>query len=187
MGADLKGANWLSKESAIVAADGLVILEHGGAKDRTRKILFDRVESVLVWKTLPWLRMLLFAVILGVPGTLLLLLVRDKVPSTIGAVVLGICVVIEAWYLYARKATIRVHRGGQNRDFVAITWPGRLRRVLGRMRQNIEAVQGQAAQRAEQREAERREAEAARLAEAAEPPPVEEPTDGPPPAETPPE
>jgi hypothetical protein len=166
MAVDLVGTSWLRKLSVLVMDDCLVLLESVGQRDRIRRVLFERLESLVVWKTLPWVRMLLAAVLLGAVAASLISF-GDGV-AIAGQVILGVLVLIEGKYLYDRKTRIRIRYAGEDRDIVVILRPGKLRRVLDRLRANAEATQEQAIQRAEEREADR-----ARLP-AEEPPP--EPT-----------
>lgn len=171
MPGDLTAASWFRRQCILVGGDALVLLESSsGSKDRMRKILFDRVESIVTWKTIPWGRMALFALLLGLPG--FLLLGAGEVPAIVGYILCGICLFVEARYLYDRKTTLRIRRAGEDRDIVVIVRPGKLDHVLGRVRDRIEATQAQAMRRAEEREAERVEAASAPPPGGAEEPPA---------------
>ncbi|MFP4055239.1 MAG: hypothetical protein ACLF0G_00040 [Candidatus Brocadiia bacterium] len=158
MAADLAGARPLRRESLLVEGDCLIVLEHsGGGRDRLRRILFDRVESLLVWRTLPWVRMLGVALLLGVPAAPFLLV--PEAPAAVGWVILGCLLVAEGRYVYDRKTHIRVCRAGVARDFATVTRPGKVRRVIGTLRANIDAAQAEAHRRAAEQAAEAQEPE----------------------------
>jgi len=153
MAADLTIAGWTRRQSVLLMDDHVVVLENEGYTDRVHRIFFDGIRSLVIWKTWPWGRMLLFACLTGVPGYLLFTL--DEVGQVIGGIFLAVFAIVELRYLLYRKTTIRLQDGPRSRDFVVITRPGKIRETVDRLRTRIEAVQEQEIRRAAEREAER--------------------------------
>ena len=155
MPADLNVVSLFSRSSLLIDNDSLIKLEHQHTSDRIRKILLDRVERVLVWSVVPWGRIFLVLLFLGVPGILLFTL-GEQSSNVAGTILVGILALILFRYLHSRKTIIQVHRGGIIHEFRVITSPARIGRFLTRLKANTEATQEAAAARAEARLAERR-------------------------------
>lgn len=149
MAVDLKAGGVIRVQSLIVNDDHLVILERDGYKDRIRKTLFDRVDSIVTWKTLPWGRMLFFLFLLGGPAVPMAIADADLLPFAV--VLFVILAIIEARYLLYMKTWLCITRAGTSRIFSMVVRPGRFRTVLDRMRANIVATQRKEAERARQR------------------------------------
>jgi hypothetical protein len=142
MAVDLKTNGFFGGTSIIVAPDCMIKLEHGGTKDRIRKVLFDRVEQVIVWRRVPVVRVVIVSVLLGLPG-LLLLLVQETALTVFALLLLVITGAALAYYLYCRKTTIRIVRAGRFEEVTGVFWPSRVSRLLEMMRVNIRATQAQ--------------------------------------------
>ncbi|MDH5639262.1 MAG: hypothetical protein OEZ04_12315, partial [Nitrospinota bacterium] len=65
MAADLTIPGTTGRKSFLLMDDALVMLEHGGMRDRVTKILYEHIETILVWKKMPWIKIILTAVFLG--------------------------------------------------------------------------------------------------------------------------
>ena len=136
MAADLSFARLTHYESMLIGNEGLIVLTSGSFRDRMSTILFDRVESVLIWKTVPWSR-LFFSVLFALLGGFLLL-----TPAYVGGwIVLGTATIAIVRYLYCHKTTIRITRAGKSRDFVGILRPGKVLDFAIRLRHAIEQAQ----------------------------------------------
>src|SRR5439155_8016911 len=103
-------------------------LEHSSNKDRVRRILFNRVEALIVWRQWPAVRMTLVAFFLGFPG-LLLLLPRETATTVISVFLLVLAGGILTFYTYCRKTTIGIYRAGRVEDITGIFWPAKVRRL----------------------------------------------------------
>lgn len=144
MAADLKLRNLFSSNSIVLLDDHLVELEHGHTSDRVRRVLYDRIESVIHWRVQPLGRMIAFGLVFGIPG-MLAIMSSDSVWGTMGVILLAITVILEARYLYTGKASVRILRAGRTFEINGIVSPRKLRRLLDRLRLDIERVQQQAA------------------------------------------
>jgi hypothetical protein len=141
MAVDLATHTLFQRQSLVLDTDSLVKLEHEWSRDRLRKILFDRVDHLVVWRVIPWVRVLLATLIFGLPGFLMMLLASDPVPTVVGAILLVIALVIDARYLYCRKTTLRIVRAGKTEDITGICRPAKVRRLVQAMVRNIHTVQ----------------------------------------------
>lgn len=140
MSVDLRSNTLFSRASLLLMDDCLIKLEHGRTKDRVRRYSFDRIESVVIYRQIPWVRLIICAVVLLLPGFLLLL--AGETSETVTGIVLMACAVfLIVWYLYCRKTTIRVVRAGQQYEVAGIFRPGRFRRFRDRLIGGINAVQ----------------------------------------------
>jgi hypothetical protein len=120
--------------------DSLVKLEHSGTKDRIRKILFNRVDQIIVWRQMPAVRMIVVVIFLALPG-LLLLLPREIATTIIAIILLLLAGIILAFYTYCRKTTIRIIRAGRIEDITGVFWPRKVQRLVAGMAHNIREVQ----------------------------------------------
>jgi hypothetical protein len=141
MSVDLRSSSLFSRSSLVLLDDCLVKLERGQTEDRVRKYMFDAIEAVIIWKSVPWVYLSIIIIFLGGPAFCLLVLVHASVANWIGGGLLVAAVPLVAWYLYCRQTTIRIVRFGQSDDIKGIFRPGRLRRVLDRLITGIRALQ----------------------------------------------
>jgi hypothetical protein len=140
MSADLKCNTTLRRTSLVILDDCLVMLEHELTRDRVRKVMFDRVESVLIWAKVPWLRIVLLFVLLGLPA-LGILLIHEPVSTAIALVLLAFVVGMNAGYAYCGHTTIRIVRAGQTYEISGIFRRGPLTRFRARLLGGIRRVQ----------------------------------------------
>ena len=142
MAADLTFAGQLSRHSLVIEPSYLVVLEHGTLRDRTRRILYDRVESVLVWRRPPWGRIIVISLLLGGPALLLLFLpVGQPVVTGLALFVLLLAVAIVARYVTWGCTYIQITRDGEARLFKGVVWPKRRERFLARLTESIRTAQ----------------------------------------------
>jgi hypothetical protein len=120
--------------------DCLVRLEHERTRDRMRKIMFDRIESITVWRKLPVARMLVLGLLIALPSALVLF-IQETVSTIIGGSLLALAVCVISWYGYCGYITIRIVRLGKTYDLAGIYRPGRLRSFLERLMAGIRAAQ----------------------------------------------
>lgn len=142
MSADLKIVDVLTRQSLLVEPTCLVVLEHQTLSDRMRRVLFDRVESVTVWRGVLWGRVILI-LLLMLPAALLLL-IDDPVARGIALTVLLCTGLALLYYLWCGKTRIRIVRDGEERAFTAIAPPGRVRRFRDKLEAAIRADQARA-------------------------------------------
>lgn len=177
MAADFSSASLFHRSSAVIMDDTLVLLDNDGrARDRMRKVLFERVENFLVWKKLPWIRMLLFFVLLAPPSVWLVSLGGKAVmlgswslslggaTTVFGSVLLGLLLLIEGRYLYCRKTYFRITWDGQEKTFTKIVRPKKIKALTERLQTNIRTTQKRLIANAERQAEERRDSERARYA-----------------------
>ncbi len=158
MGVDLRSNTMFARISVVLLDDCLVKLEHGRTEDRVRRFMYDSIENVVIWKKIPWLRVILCTVFLVLPG-IALQFPRDEIATYSGAFLLVLGLGLVGWYLVCKKTTIRITRSGTPNDLVGVFRPKRVRSLRDRLIANVQAAQ---------------------LAEAVEPPVADSPTDVPP-------
>lgn len=143
MPTDLTTSGLLHRTSVLVRDNELVLLEHQFTKDRLRRIAYDRVEAVLCWRTMPWVRMMLFLIGLGTPG--ILLVIYEPSVMLIGWLLISMAVLIVLRYLYLGKSLIRITRAGNDYHLEGIVSPRKLKRCLARLESAIHRFQAEAA------------------------------------------
>ena len=149
MSVDLRTNSAFARVSLLVMPDCLVKLEHGRTEDRVRKFMFDAIGTVVIWRKVPWARVLVCALLLAAPGVALLF-VRETAVVVIGGVLLVFGVALCLWYLYCGSTTVRVVRNGEPYDITGIFRPGRVRKFREKLVTGIRAVQADPAAAARQ-------------------------------------
>ena len=147
MAADLKINNLRQRKSLLLAGDHLIALDHGYLRDRLHRINYDRVESILSWRRMPWVRMLLTLLLFGGLG-ILLIITNDPAGQFFGAIAMLVFVLLEWRYLALRKTTIRITRAGKHSDFTGIISRRKITNFLAILEQDIRRVQSEAEERA---------------------------------------
>jgi hypothetical protein len=146
MAADLKFTGIAHRSSIVLLDDHLVVLKHGSTRDRVRRVVYDRIDSVLSWRSLPWVRMVLFGVLFGISG-LLMLAAAEPFANVLGAILLSTTTLIEVRYLYMGKTTLRITRADKHYDFTGVVSPRKVASCLSRLDRDIRLAQ----QRAEEK------------------------------------
>jgi hypothetical protein len=141
---DFKEESLMHQVAVVIDDDALIMLERDGNRDRVRKILYDRVQSVLIWRKFPWLR----AIIIGV---FLLLLTLSFMPLAINSRNLAakipfvLCLitllVVELRYLYYKRTYLQIFRAGESKLFKLIISPGKVKSIVNRLVENINKTQ----------------------------------------------
>jgi hypothetical protein len=140
MSVDLQSNSTFGRISIVLMNDCLIKLEHGWSEDRTRRFMYEGIDSVVIWRKIPWVRIMVCAVLLALPGIILLFL--GNIVATVCGIVLGaIGVALIVWYLYCRSTTIRIVRAGKNHDLTSIFRPGKVRSFRDRLVVNIRTIQ----------------------------------------------
>ncbi|HEV7301140.1 MAG TPA: hypothetical protein VGN72_17370 [Tepidisphaeraceae bacterium] len=140
MAADLRSNTMFSRISLVVMDDCLIKLEHGRTGDRVRKFTYDSIESIVIWRKTPWVRIVVCTTFLALPGAALQF-VGDTFATYSGLFLLALGLGLVAWYLICRSTTIRIMRGGIIYDVVGIFRPGRVRKLRDNVLARIRAVQ----------------------------------------------
>lgn len=188
MAVDFTSSGVFRRTSVLLMDDCLLVLEQDGNRDRVRRILFDRVASVVAWKTFPWVWAGTALVLAGLSA--LLLLIGYAPLGWIATVLILSFVGCFVYLAYARLTHIRIERLGENHELKTIKRPGKIDDFLRRLYANIEANQQREIARAAKREQDLLAAREARGDSAETDTPGQEPEAGPPdeaiPGETPP-
>jgi hypothetical protein len=153
-GIDLRLPSLLRKRSFVIMDDHLVLLAHQHMKDRVQRISFDRIDSILIWSVIPWVRMLIWAVLFGLPA-LGIFLINDPVATVIAIVLLTCLTLIELYYLLRRKTSIRITRAGVHTTVCAVVSRRKVRRFAANIAPRIRQTQRLAEQRAADHQADR--------------------------------
>jgi hypothetical protein len=148
MPVDLKCRGLFSRETVLLEADQLVILEHNLFSDRIRRLGFDRVQQVAASRRVPWASVLMLALVVLLPASILLLIAANT-GAGIGrfyTMIFGAALFVVGggtlvWQLICRESRIFVTRAGQTRQLRTITPPARVQRFLDRLIEAIEQAQ----------------------------------------------
>ena len=143
MSVDLRSISMFGRSSVLLMDDSVVKLEHTYTDDRLRRFMFDRIETVLIWRRTPWGRLILVGLILGGPG-IGLQFAGDPIARWIGISLIFIAVVLCGWFLYCGATTIRIVASGRQHQFKGLFRPGKLRRFREKLLAGIELRQGAA-------------------------------------------
>jgi hypothetical protein len=127
MSVDLRNASTFGRISLLVMDDCLIKLEHGYTRDRVRRLMYDAIESVIIWRRVPGVRITVCVVLFLLPG-MGLLFANSTVAIVIGIFLLALALGLISWYIYAGKTIIRIVRIGKTDDVIGIFRPGRVRR-----------------------------------------------------------
>ena len=118
----------------------LLTLEYDSGSDRVRRVFYDRVSMVVVWKVTPWGRIILLSAIFVLPG-LLLQLADAAEAHYIGAGLIVFGIAADLRYAYCRKTWVAILRDGESRKFQVIARPGKVRAFVEELCRQIRAVQ----------------------------------------------
>ena len=140
MAADLRSNTMFSRISVVLMDDCLEKLDHDRTSDRVRRFAFDTIESVVIWRKIPWVRITLCATFLALPGAALQF-VGDEFATVSGLVLLALGLGLITWYLVCRSTTIRIMRGGLTYDIVGIFRPARVRKFRDGLLTRVRAAQ----------------------------------------------
>ena len=144
MPADLTINSLSKKRSLLIEPESLVLLQREGTRDRVRRIRFDRVESVVVWKSVAWVAAIFTSLVpLIVAAILISLGTLENAPgvSATGAGFFALAIICAAAVLMRGKTHIRIRRAGVNREFVCIKSQRKIRVFLDKLTTAIDAAQ----------------------------------------------
>jgi hypothetical protein len=109
MSADLTYSGWMTRGSLVLQDDALVVLEHQVIRDRVKRIKYDRVSTLLIWREFPVGRAVLFLVLFGLPGISSLTTGGGGIVT--GSILLAVLAIIEIRYALYQKTHILIQRG----------------------------------------------------------------------------
>jgi hypothetical protein len=140
MGADLRNNTSFARISLVLLDDCLVKLEHARTQDRIRRYMFEAIESVVIWRRVPLIRILVCTCLLLLPGVAILFIGETfATVSGILLILLGGGLVL--WYLFNGKTTIRIVRAGKTDEIVGIFGRGKVRSFRERLVLGIQRAQ----------------------------------------------
>lgn len=142
---EIPTSNLFQRGSLVVDRHCLVILEQRFVADRARRVYYDRVSSLAIWRTVPWLRMLAVLLILALPGVLILAANRsnrmDSPGVVIGLILLGLALLLLLRYAWYGVMHLRLKRDSATHQFHFVIRPGKARRMERMLNENIRADQ----------------------------------------------
>lgn len=136
----MKSASIFRRDVFMALDDCLVLLEYDAYRDRVRRIYYDGVESVAAWQRWPLGRMLLFALLFGIPAFLIMLSGLEH-SHAIGGALLTVMFFIELYYLWCGKTFFQVVRYGEPYRFETIARPGKVQKFRQILDDNILRIQ----------------------------------------------
>ena len=147
MAVDLKSATTFGRTSLILFQDRLIRLEHGRTKDRVRSVLYDTIESILIWQRTRWVIAVvsfvafgLLALVSGVAGD------WNQVADVFAVAFLVMAIIAFSWAIYVPRYTIRLVRSDRNVELVGSFRPGKFKRFRDQFVAAVRAAQESAAQ-----------------------------------------
>ncbi len=143
MAVDFTMRSLFSSRSAIIDDACLILLERAGSRDRVRRIQFDRVQSLIVWRSIPWFNVIFTAIPFFV-GTILML-VDEAVARSIGLVICLTMALIELWWFYCKKTMLVFVVDGAPTKLSFVNRPAKRDRIVQRIRTNIAQTQARLA------------------------------------------
>lgn len=144
MSVDLKCSSLLRRRQLVVEPAYLVILEGNFTNDRMKRILFDQVSSVAIWRRLPWLRMLALLLICAGPSVLFFAY-GGYTATVIASSLLVAGLFAAAWQAYCGKTYIRIVRRSEATTFATYVRRGRVKRFIDLLTAAIDRTQAAAA------------------------------------------
>jgi len=149
MAIDLKGGDITARQSFLIRDDCLVCLTQRSGHDRVRRIFFDRVAAVIVWRRPPW-GALLFALFLpGLPGGFMLA-TGETVLMALGGALLGVWAIVTLGLFWAGRTRFRIIRDDEGFEFAATATPRAIQRFHTKLVDRIEKHQASLAAQADE-------------------------------------
>ncbi len=116
---------------------------HERTQDRVRRFSYETIQNVVIWQKVPWLRIIICAVFLLLPG-IGLMFMSNTASTVTGWFLIIVGGGLVGWFSYCRVTTIRIVRAGRNNDLTGMFRPGRVRRFRDRLIAGIRATQSSA-------------------------------------------
>lgn len=148
MAVDFSTRTLFNKKSGIIDEECLIVLEREGARDRMWRIQFDRVQSMTVWRTIPWWWSIPIGII-SVTSTLLFF-VDQPVANGIGLGTLVMVLLLGSWLVYCKNTHLGFTREGVVTRVTFMVRPSKRKRIVQRIRENIAKTQARLALASEQ-------------------------------------
>ncbi len=140
MPVDLTTAAMTVRQGLLLDDDALVILESRGTSSRLWRIPYEQTQRLVVARVWPVGRIALISVVLGLPGTLLML-VDETAVRVIAAALLIVLAAVLTWYAVCRRTNFEVHFGHRVRSFAVIARPARIDRFIARFVTHVRDAQ----------------------------------------------
>ena len=122
-------------------SDALIILEPEIIRDRMRRLLYNRIESVTTWQRVPWASCI-FGGILTVLGAVLAVFNQSFTPSlVIGIIVAVVDLIVLVKYAWYKRTYLTIARHGEVRNFSGVVSPGSRKRFVKTLNQSIRNYQ----------------------------------------------
>jgi len=137
MPVDLRVHGIANRKSLLVMEESLVLLEHSQFSDRIHKIRYENIETILVWRKTPWLKMAVTAVILGAIAYIPFVgswSLEDRDTQVYLLTALGFFAVLEALFLFRKNHFIRIIHSGQRLDLKVSAFPWKARGFVDKVR-----------------------------------------------------
>lgn len=141
---DLRIHGFISRKSLLIMDNSLVLLEHSEFNDRVKKIMHESIESIIVWKKTPWIKMTLTALILG--GVASIPFIAGSGIDNPGTkanllIVSVILVTLEVIFLLRKNVFIRINHAGEALDLSFSAYPWQVRKFVEKSKTSVERVQ----------------------------------------------
>ncbi len=124
----------------ILRDDHLMILEPSFLHDRVRRVQFNHVEHLTVWRDVAVWR-LVISLLIALPGVLLMTLGHGTAVLILGAVLLGLSLLVAARYVFRRRVGIRLVRGRTVCRYHVIASEQRVERFVEQLTRRIDQTQ----------------------------------------------
>ncbi|MFA9479888.1 hypothetical protein ACERK3_16515 [Phycisphaerales bacterium AB-hyl4] len=142
MGVDLRCTGWFHRQSLMLDEHELLAFEHETTSDAIRRYRYDRLASLIIWRRLPWDRMITTVLVLGTP-TGIVIGTAGHTPTglAVGGVLFGVLLLFLFRQIIYRRTYIQLERDdGQTRVYAGILAPRRVNRFRDRLLDHIRAA-----------------------------------------------
>ncbi|MBX9653231.1 hypothetical protein K2Y11_06375 [bacterium] len=152
MAADLSAYGLFQRRELLLDDDALLDLENGFGSDRVRRVLFERVQTVIAWTNVlvGWLVFAIISLTIGIVFLIPFFQGQDSPVVPFGFIFAPIGLVFTLRYLLVQRyhLLIRMIDGTEHR-IDAIAMPGKFRRFVRRLTDSISAFQASESARRE--------------------------------------
>jgi hypothetical protein len=145
---DFSTRTLFNKKSGIIDEECLIVLEREGARDRMWRIQFDRVQSLTVWRAVPWWWSVPLGII--VVTSTLLFFVDQPIANGIGLGTLVMALLLGFWLVHCGNTHLAFTRDGAVTRVMFMVRPSKRKRIVQRIRENIAKTQARLALASEQ-------------------------------------
>jgi hypothetical protein len=150
MAADLSAYGLFQRRELLLDDDALLDLENGFGSDRVRRVLFERVQTVIAWTNVlvGWLVFAIISLTIGIVFLIPFVQGQDSPVVPFGFIFAPIGLVFTLRYLFVQRyhLLIRMIDGTEHR-IVAIAMPRKFHRFVRRLTESISAFQASESER----------------------------------------